>query len=161
MSENRAAPVEAPPDRVATDAEFAAIEDVVLVRDTEAFAAADWSRVERDFDAAAFVGFAGSEDLRQTWRVAYPTLESYGAEWVRQAQDMRRRGEPTDIVREVRAACQVAEVRVNEDRAIARKRFDGHALGQRLLWETYYFLRRDGERWLITGFVGYLAPQQR
>lgn len=160
MSESRAAPVGDRSDREATAEERAAIEDIVLVRDTEAFARADWSLVGDDFESAVFVGYAGSDDPRQSWRVMFPTLESYASEWVRQAEEMSSRGEPEEIVRQVREACEVREVRVNADRAIARKRFNGEAFGQRLYWETYYFLRRGEERWLITGFVGYLPVEE-
>ncbi|MBA3765237.1 MAG: hypothetical protein H0X05_06980 [Actinobacteria bacterium] len=143
-------------DRQATPEERSAIEEIVVIRDVAAFARGDWSSVEADFDAAAFVGYAGSNDPRETWHVGFPTLALYRDEWLRQADDMRALGPPEQIVRELRGACEVTEVRVNGDRAVARKRFDGVAFGQVLLWETYYLLRRDGDRWLITGFVGYL-----
>jgi hypothetical protein len=152
----RSAPAKAQPDREATPEEFKAVQEVVLERDTDAFAAADWSLVADDFDEASFVGYAGSDDPAATWRVAYPTLASYRDEWLRQAEEMGRKGDPADIAREIRGACRVAEVRINGDRALVRKQFDGVAMGDRLLWQTYYFLRRAGERWLITGFVGYL-----
>ena len=154
--ELRAAPAEAQPDRAATAEEFEAVNEVVLERDTDAFAAADWSLVADDFEEQGFVGFMGGDDPTATWRVAYPTLASYRDEWLRQAADMREKGDPDQIAKEIRAACRVAEVRVNGDRALARKQFDGVAMGQRLLWQTYYFLHRSGGQWRITGFVGYL-----
>jgi hypothetical protein len=69
---------------------------------------------------------------------------------------MRDKATPDEIARAVRGACAVAEIRISGDRALVRKQFDGEAFGERLLWQTYYFLRRDPDRWRITGFVGYL-----
>jgi hypothetical protein len=154
----KASPARATPDRIATDDELAAITTVVLERDTDAFAAADWSQVADDFDEDAFVGYAGGDDRDDTWQVAYPTLAAYRDEWIRQAKEMKPLGEPAEIARQIRAACCVTEVRVNGDRAVARKQFDGEAFGQRLHWQTYYFLRHADDAWRITGFVGYLPP---
>lgn len=159
MSDSKSAPTKGPAGRPATEEELAAIRDIVLERDTDAFATGSWEAVEQDFDGDVFVGYEGGSSPSETWGISFPDLAAYREAWLGQSEEMRAIAPSEQIAAEIRGACRIAEVKVNGDRALVRKQFDGVAVGRRLLWETYYFLRRDPDRWRITGFVGYLPYQ--
>jgi enamine deaminase RidA (YjgF/YER057c/UK114 family) len=144
----------AAPDDLAQDR--AAIEDMLIHRDVTAFVARDWDAVADDFDAASFVGYSGASGQ---WRLEFPELAAYRDSWLSQAADLGGRGVP-DLATQLAGVQRLASVEVRGDRALVRKVFDGTLRwdGGSLPvdWQTYYFLRRDAGRWLITGFAGYL-----
>jgi hypothetical protein len=132
------------------------ISEMLYQRDLAAFAVADWSLVEADFDSAAFVGHRLDRESGH-WQIAYPDLGSYRDEWLRQAEAMRS-DEPATAT--LAALSRIADVSIDGQHALVRKEFDGTVEGPdgpvELAWTTYYFLRRRDEQWRITGFVGYL-----
>ncbi|MCX2722871.1 hypothetical protein ON753_10855 [Roseibium sp. DSM 29163] len=144
------------------DQDRSQIWDMLVRRDIDAFVAADWSMVADDFDTHAFFGVdARKRPNPDEWKLGFPDLESYKAEWLRQADEFGT----TEFAEDARAAIfnatRLVDIDIEGARAIARKKFDGRirkADGgeDRLLWQTlYYCVRKDG-RWKICGFTGYL-----
>jgi len=144
------------------DADRAAIWDMLVLRDIDAFVAADWSQVAADFDEAAFFGVDGGKAANpDAWRLGFPDLETYRAEWLRQAEVFAK----TDFAEDARAAIfdatRLDHIEINCGRAIAHKKFDGaitkaDGSEDRLLWQTLYFCVLKNGRWKICGFAGYL-----
>jgi hypothetical protein len=143
-----------------TPADVAEIADITLTRDTSAFVHRDWKRVEPDFDAEAFVGYRGGQPLGGPWEIGFPTLESYRDLWLQNAEAQTRGVAPEVLEQQLLLASRLARIEIRGGWALVRKDFDG-TVGPasariELRWRTYYFLRRDSDRWRITGFVGYL-----
>ena len=139
----------------------AQIWDMLVTRDIAAFIAGDWARVADDFVAERFTGTRGAAHPGD-WHIAYPTIEAYRDDWLRQSAEFARvtlaDETPTAFLHR---ATRLLEIEINGDRAIAHKKFKGrtrHADGgeTRLDWRTVYHLAREDGRWRITGFVGYL-----
>lgn len=148
------------------DADRRAIWDMLVTRDIDAFVSADWAAVADDFVAANFTGISGNfQPDPQGYSLAFPTLEAYRREWLRQAQDFVASrdagafaGDPRDGIF---AATRLEEIEIDGDAALVRKKFDGHLAksdgsSERMNWQTLYVCRREGGRWKIAGFVGYL-----
>lgn len=150
----------------AADADRRAIWDMLVPRDIDAFVRADWAMVADDFIAANFTGISGHfQPDPQGFTLAFPTLEAYRAEWLRQAGDFaaaRSAGAfAGDPRADIFAATRLEEIEIDGDAALVRKKFDGRLAKSdgsfdRLNWQTLYVCRRDGGRWKIAGFVGYL-----
>ncbi|SDN54369.1 hypothetical protein [Aureimonas jatrophae] len=144
------------------DADRHAIWQMLVERDIDAFLAGDWAAVSGDFVDAEFSAI----DARRLpdpadWRLAFPTLDAYRREWLRQAQGFSRLRFAEDPRDAIFRTTRLEAVQIDGDRALARKCFDG---GIRLAdgsfdamnWQTLYQCRRTGDGWRITGFVGYL-----
>ncbi len=141
-------------------ADVAEITDITLTRDTSAFVHRDWERVEPDFDAEVFVGYRGGQPLGGPWEIGFPTLEHYRDVWLEDAEAQTRGVPPEVLEQQLLAASRLARIEIRGARALVRKEFNG-TVGPastpiELRWRTYYFLRRDSDRWRVTGFVGYL-----
>jgi enamine deaminase RidA (YjgF/YER057c/UK114 family) len=144
-----------------SDADRAFIWEMLVARDTDAFLAADWNRVEADFIEEGFVGMSGSSNPDH-WRISFPDLASYRDEWLRQAVAFgpgELRGESTSEF--LFRSTVLRDIEIAGDRAAAHKKFDGRAERMDgspiiLSWQSLYWLRRDDGRWRITGFLGYL-----
>ena len=139
-----------------------AIWDMLMPRDFEAFAAQDWSRVEPDFDRDRFLGVhAHFTSDKDKWDAAFPTLESYRDDWLRQAAESARDAYAEPLPQQLLKAVSMDQIDVNGDVAVAPKKFAGavrkaDGSEDRLDWQTLYFCRRNNGRWRITGFVGYI-----
>ncbi|MDR6432132.1 hypothetical protein [Brucella pseudogrignonensis] len=137
--------------------------DMLVRRDIEAFVTQNWSLVADDFDEARFLGIhAHGEANPDKWDAAFPTLASYRDEWLRQASASAATDYAESLTDGVHRATRLNVIDINGDVAVARKKFDGtiaKADGTQdiLNWQTLYFCRRDGDRWRITGFVGYMV----
>ncbi|MCL7998106.1 hypothetical protein M8994_07610 [Brucella sp. 21LCYQ03] len=137
--------------------------DMLVRRDIEAFVSQNWSLVADDFDEVRFLGIhAHGEANPDKWDAAFPTLNSYRDEWLRQAATSAATEYAEPLSDGVFRATRLNVIDINGDVAVARKKFDGtiaKADGTRdiLNWQTLYFCRGDGERWRITGFVGYMV----
>lgn len=137
--------------------------DMLVRRDIDAFVTQNWSLVADDFDEARFLGIhAHGEANPDKWDAAFPTLASYRDEWLRQAAASAATDYAESLADGVHRATRLNVIDINGDVAVARKKFDGtiaKADGTQdiLNWQTLYFCRRDGGRWRITGFVGYMV----
>ena len=143
------------------DADRHEIWEMAVARDIDAFINCDWSKIQDDFEATGFVGQAGSSNPDH-WYIKYPTLEAYKTDWIQQAeafdQLQLRDVEKTDFLF---CTTILRDIDINEDQAIAHKKFDGRAntvSGDEIVlqWQTMYWLRRIEGKWKFTGFLGYL-----
>lgn len=154
----------------AEDADRRAIWEMLAPRDIDAFLAADWTPIADDFAEANFTGLdARFQPSPDAWRLSFPTLAAYRAEWLRQAREAKAAREAGLYAEDARAAIfratRLEEIEIDGDAALARKRFDGglrRADGgfERMNWQTLYICRRAAGRWRIAGFVGYLPHVQ-
>jgi hypothetical protein len=146
----------------AGDADRRAIWEMLVLRDIDAFLAGDWRHVAGDFLRDGFLGLhAQGSDIPDSWRIAFPDLDAYRDEWLRQARATRATAFAEDPRAAIFRATTLRDIDIAGDRAVARKKFDGaiaRADGgvERLNWQTLYFCRRARGRWRISGFVGYL-----
>lgn len=146
----------------ASDPDRRAIWEMLVERDITAFLAADWSMVAKDFVAEAFLGIDGRKTARPAdWRLAFPTLDAYREEWLRQARDFAETEFAEDPRQAIFATTTLESIEIADGAALARKMFDGaiqKADGTRdvLKWQTLYQCRFHEGRWKICGFTGYL-----
>jgi hypothetical protein len=150
----------------AGDADRRAIWDMLVTRDIDAFVAADWSAVQGDFIEAGFTGISGNhQGDPQGYTLAFPTLAGYRDRWLSQANafgaDMAAGAFAGDARAGIYQATRLEEIEIDGDAALVRKKFDGRLAKtdgsfDRMNWQTLYICRRDGGRWKIAGFVGYL-----
>jgi len=134
--------------------------DMLVRRDIEAFARADWAAVAQDFDEDRFFAIDAQADADpDTWRITYPHVNSYRDDWLRQSREFI--ADVEDVAATLLAATTLADIEIAGGRAVAHKKFAGQARRKDgtlipLCWQSLYqCARRDG-RWRIVGFVGYL-----
>ncbi|TWD48631.1 hypothetical protein FB480_108116 [Agrobacterium vitis] len=146
----------------ASDAARSSIWDMLVLRDIDAFLAADWSMVEDDFIAEGFIGVNGQKDSNpDNWRLSFPDLPSYRDEWLRQARDFAQQTFAEDARTAIFTTTTLESIEIEGNTALVRKKFDGgikkpDGTLDVMQWQTLYYCRlRDG-RWKISGFTGYL-----
>jgi hypothetical protein len=145
----------------AADPDRHAIWEMLVQRDIDAFLAQDWSMVGPDFIAEGFFGLDACRSPNpDSWRMRF-TLESYRAEWLRQAADTASIVFAEDLRAGLFEATVLRDIDITGDIACAHKKFDGvlrRADGTRdlLNWQTLYVCRRIGWAWRIASFVGYM-----
>lgn len=150
----------------AADLARRAIWEMLVPRDIDAFVTADWLAVAGDFIAGNFTGLSAHfQPDPQGYTLAFPTLEAYRKEWLRQAAEFGAAvaaGDFADNPRDgIFAATRLEEIEFTGDAALVRKKFDGRLAKSdgsfdRMNWQTLYICRIDAGRWKIAGFVGYL-----
>ncbi|MEN5249623.1 hypothetical protein [Brucella pseudintermedia] len=137
--------------------------EMLVRRDIEAFVSQDWSLVADDFDEVRFLGIHAHNDRDpDKWDAGFPTLASYRDEWLRQAAESAAVEYAESLADGIFRATDLGVIDITGEVAVARKKFDGTIAKKdgtvdRLNWQTLYFCRREGARWKITGFVGYMA----
>jgi len=147
----------------AGDGDREQIWEMLVRRDIQAFVTENWSLVADDFDEVRFLGIhAHGESDPDKWDAAFPTLTTYRDEWLRQAAESAATQYAESLADGIFRATRLNVIDINGDVAIARKKFDGtiakaDGTHDRLNWQTLYFCRRHGDRWRITGFVGYMV----
>lgn len=140
-----------------------AIWEMLVKRDIEAFVAADWQQVAEDFLADEFFAIDGRKRSNPDgWEIAFPDLESYRAEWLRQAEPFRTGHAEEDVASALHDLTTLRDIEVRGNRAMAHKKFDGSLRMQdgtvaHLCWQTLYHCHKTGGQWKICGFTGYLA----
>ncbi|MEZ4825519.1 MAG: RidA family protein [Bacteroidia bacterium] len=145
-----------------TDPDRHAIWEMLVRRDTTAFIGTDWSMVADDFLPEEFTGVdAGGHTNPDSWRLAFPDLETYKQEWLRQADSFSRTDWAEDSMEALFRATTLRDIEINGSRALVRKKFDGTILkkdgGKEILsWQTHYRCRKVGSEWKISGFTGYM-----
>lgn len=136
--------------------------EMLVERDIEAFVAADWQQVSGDFLAEEFFAIDGGKRSNPDgWGIAFPDLESYKAEWIRQAEEFRKGHAEEDVASALHDLTTLRDIEVRGNRALAHKKFDGSLNMQagtvaRLCWQTLYHCRKVDGQWKICGFTGYL-----
>jgi enamine deaminase RidA (YjgF/YER057c/UK114 family) len=144
------------------DADRRALWDMLVSRDIRAFVREDWSMIADDFEQKDFMGIhAGFLADPDAWRLSFPDLDAYKAEWLQQARTFKA----TDWGEEIEAALfrvtVLRDIEVQHNTALAHKKFfgtilkaDGHAVP--VSWQTLYYCRKIREAWKITGFTGFM-----
>ena len=128
------------------------ISEMLYDRDIVAFVNSDWFAVADDFDAEQFTGYL-SGPAGAPWDIVCPTLDTYAELWVADSVDLLVGTTREQLAAELRAASRIDWIKISGDRALVHKVFDGTANGVELKRVSYYFLRRDDDRWRITGFA--------
>ena len=149
-----------------SDLDRHAIWQMLVARDIEAWASANWQLVEDDFIAQNFTGISGNfQPDPQGFTLAFPTLQAYRDAWLADGQAFLAseaagafQGDPRP---HIFAATRLEEIEITGDAALVRKKFDGRlpksdGSFDRMNWQTLYICRREDARWKIAGFVGYL-----
>jgi hypothetical protein len=144
------------------DPDRAFLWNMLVPRDIDAFLAQDWAMVEDDFAPDRFFGLHGHFlSNPDGWRLAFPTLEAYRDEWLRQAAETAGTAYAEPLRPALFQAMQMRDIEIAGDRAVLHKKFDGSIRREdggtdRLRWQTLYFCGRIDGRWKITSFVGYI-----
>ena len=108
------------------DPDRSAIWEMLVPRDIAAFIAADWAMVAEDFVKQGFYGIhAHNSPNPDDWTAAFPTLELYREEWLRQAAVTRATAFAEDPATAIHRATRLERIDIAGDFAIARKKFDG------------------------------------
>lgn len=146
-----------------SDPDRHAIWHLLIVKDSEAFLATDFSLLEPDFDAENFEGIrCGHSYDPGDWRIAFPNLADYRDEWLVASQQFLQKKFTHHTHREaLYARCRMTEIEILGDRALAHKKFSGTipvADGTQLTVarQTLYRLHKQSGRWRIVGFLGQL-----
>lgn len=155
-------PFENPFDALA-DADRHAIWEALVARDSDAFAALDWSICDGDFAHGRFDGISAHGSLNPVeWSLRYPTVESYRDDWIVMARNFAAIPLADVSHRELLYRMQsIARIELAKDRAVAWKQFRAderltNGGRHKTLAQSVYRLHRIEGRWLIVGFVGYL-----
>jgi len=144
------------------DKDRAAIWDMLVPRDIDAFLAGDWDMVDGDFIAKGFFGLhAHKAHNPDAWTMAFPTLAAYRDEWLRQSRDTAATRYAEPLRPALFRATHLDVIELAGNRAVAHKKFDGtiaRADGgiDRLDWQTLYFAAKTERGWKLTSFVGYM-----
>jgi len=104
------------------DPDRAAIWQMLVPRDIDAFVNQDWGMVDGDFVREAFLGINGNaKDNPDGWTVGFPSLEAYRAEWLRQAAESAAIKYAEDQRAGIFRATTLREIEIAGDVAVARR----------------------------------------
>jgi hypothetical protein len=151
-----------------TRADHYALWQILIARDSEAFASANWSHCEKDFSRERFEGIHAHGSLDPTaWTLCYPTLDAYRDDWIEMARQYRT--VPLADLRHAELLFKMqsfAQVEIDSARAIVCKQFwadEPLANGERyrVSAQSVYRLHHLDGRWQIVGFVGYLPLESK
>lgn len=151
------------PYNALADTECHAFWQILVERDSKAFAAADWSLCNGDFAHDRFEGISAHGSLNPIdWTLRYPTLESYRDDWLEMAKKFQ--AIPLSGVSHLELLYRMqrfAKVDISSNRAVVWKQFaadEALTNGERyqLSAQSVYRLHRLDGRWKVVGFVGYL-----
>ena len=136
--------------------------EMVVRVDIDAFLAEDWSMCQKDFVETHFIGIdAQHRDNPDSWKLSYPTLDTYRDDWLRQARAFASENYAEDKREALFRATTLEKIEIQGDTALLHKKFNGSiakANGEILpiVWQTLYKMKRIDNSWKITGFVGYM-----
>lgn len=144
----------------AADPTRAAIWDMLVRRDIDAYLARDFSLVEDDFLSERFLGIsAAASPNPDSWTIGFPSLAAYRASWLAGTIDQADFAEPLRPA--MFRVTQLSEIELTGYRGLAHKKFDGEiaradGTAMPMHWQSLYFLAHHEGSWKLTGFVGYL-----
>ncbi len=136
--------------------------EMLVRRDIQAFVTQDWSLVEDDFVAEGFFGLhAHNLGNPDGWRLAFPTLDVYRDEWLRQAATSAATEYDEPLGDALFRITHMRDIEIDGTRAVVHKKFDGRIRKrngelEHLQWQTLYFCTKQDAHWKISSFVGYL-----
>ena len=150
------------------DADRGELWEILIARDSDAFAASDWSACDGDFARDRFEGITANGSFNPIdWALRYPTVESYCDDWLQMSERYLRVPLAATPHRELLYRMQTfAKVEIADGRAIVWKQFwaDEPLTGgdrYQLSAQSVYRLHQIDGRWKIVGFVGYLPMESR
>ena len=159
------------------DPDRAAIWDMLVYRDIDAYLAVDWEAVAGDFVSDEFFGIdAGKSRNADRWQPAFSSLDAYRDVWLEQARETRENADPDRVRAALFALTTLTQIDIDGGFALAHKKFDGSVprrdgSAERLQWQTHYYCKQvptmkvpakkvPGKKaaaaWKIRGFTGYL-----
>lgn len=149
------------------DPDRAAIWDMLVYRDIDAYLAVDWEAVADDFLSDEFFGIdAGKSRNADRWRPAFSSLDAYRDVWLEQARETRENADPDRVRAALFALTTLTQIDIDGGFALAHKKFDGSVprrdgSAERLQWQTHYYCKQVPDKqaalaWKIRGFTGYL-----
>lgn len=147
---------------ISTDSDKAAIWEMLVTRDIDAFIKNDWSIVENDFIEEGFMGIDGKHQPDpDNWKLSFPNLQAYKTEWLNQANAFQKTEWSTDPKAMLLQATHLDLIEIQEGTALAHKKFAGSlkkANGDNLPmnWQTLYHCRKVQDNWKLNGFTGYI-----
>ena len=136
--------------------------EMCVRRDLEAFLAADWAQCSDDFKSEGFVGWdAGHHPDPLKWQVTFPDLDSYRRSWLIDAQNFKKQKLPANISEQLYQLLSLVRIELQSDTGIVHKKFDGvikinSESEKKLAWQSIFFLKKENNRWVQAGFIGYL-----
>ncbi len=139
-----------------------ALWEMLVARDIDAFVKQDWSLVAGDFIGEGFTGLdACFRSNPDSWQLTFPTLGSYKAAWLAQAEAPTGRITAAALSCALFDATTLRDIDLRGESAVAHKKFDGvlrfdDGVVSPLRWQTLYFCRKLAGVWRVSGFVGYL-----
>lgn len=146
----------------ATNKDRFEIWNMLVQRDIEAFVSQDWEKVKNDFIEEGFMGInANKTGAPDGWTLRYPNLDSYKADWLRQAKEFVETPWKENLSEALHRVTILNDIDINGNRALVHKKFLG-ALeklnGEKVPtnWETIYRCSKINGEWKIAGFTGYL-----
>ncbi|MEE9427285.1 MAG: hypothetical protein V3V25_03965 [Paracoccaceae bacterium] len=145
-----------------TDPERAAIWDMLVYRDIQAFSTNNWPAHAECFLSEQFFGIDAQGTMdSDKWRLGFATLAEYKPNWVGSAQQAAAKTNPENLRRAHFDATDMTQIDVNGDQAICHKNFDGSVTYddgslERLLWKTIYQCRKVDGQWRVGSFIGFL-----
>ena len=144
------------------DPDREAVWEMLVARDVKAFVAQNWSMVEDDFIKEGFFGFSAAKSLdTDSWGIAYPSLDDYRLDWLKQAADTAANADMASLPESLLGLSSMQRIEITDNTAVAHKKFDGDVLmadgeKEHLQWQTLYVCRKVAGSWKIQGFVGYV-----
>jgi len=157
-----AAPCENPFDS-GKESDHYEIWEILIARDSDAFAALDWSICAADFATDRFDGISAHGSLNPVeWSLQYPTVKAYRDDWLRMAREYQAVPLASISHRDLLYRMQhIERIEIAEGRAVVWKQFHAqeplkYGGEYKIRAQSVYRLHQVDGRWLITGFVGYL-----
>ena len=145
-----------------SDKDRYAIWEMLVDRDIKAFIGQDWSMVANDFVEENFMGIdAGRLGNPDGWRLSYPDLADYKAEWLRQAKLFSETEWAEGPTEALFRNTVLRDIDINDDSALVHKKFFGGITMKDgtfapTEWQTLYRCRKVDGQWKIVGFTGYM-----
>jgi len=142
--------------------DHAAIWQMLVYRDIEAFAKSDWMLIADDFLQDKFYGINArfSTDPHE-WQLDFPILKDYRDSWLAQSQLSRNKQYIEPLIIGIHKATTIEKMQIKSNKAAVWKKFNGEiklvdGTSEILKWQTIYFCEYHNTSWKIIGFIGYL-----
>lgn len=144
------------------DRDRRAIWDMLMTEDFEGWCSGSFGKCKKRFDRD-FCGYtAHFKPNPDDWTMKYPILAPYEKDWLESARWGQKNHPKNETWMEFfDRSVHLDQIDIAHGRALARKKFWGTTTlrnGKKfpIAWQTHYWLRKRGNQWKITGFIGYL-----
>ncbi|MFD0763853.1 hypothetical protein ACFQZI_03265 [Mucilaginibacter lutimaris] len=134
----------------------------VLIRgDFDGFIAQSWDMVADGYISEGFFGVdMGKSTDPQSWKLTFPTLESYKVQWMQDSEGFAKNDFASNPREVFYKTTRLENFDFHDDTVLVHKVFDGTLTltnGQiiPLKWRSLFLLKHVGS-WKIAGFCGYI-----